>query len=114
MELRRMEKIYRAFSDSTRIRILNIMITGKEFCVEDIQEVLNEGQSKVSRHLSSLVSSALVVREKRGKYNYYYLKKKREKEEEYILYALRKTIENEEWAKKDIESILILDKKKAE
>lgn len=110
MELRKMEKIYKAFSDSTRIRILNIMITGKEFCVEEIQEVLSEGQSKISRHLSSLVISGMIIREKRGKYNYYYLKKKRETEEEYILYALRKVIENEEWAKKDIEAISILDK----
>ena len=64
--------MFRAFSDRTRLRILNLLGTG-ETCVCDLQSVLDVPQPKVSRHLAYLRKARLVTVRKEGLWSYYRL-----------------------------------------
>lgn len=64
--------MFRAFSDRTRLRILN-MLRGGETCVCDLQHVLDVPQPKVSRHLSYLRRAGLVNARKDGYWMHYTL-----------------------------------------
>lgn len=52
-------EIYQCLCDATRLRILNLLNDG-ELCVCHIQEILDEPQVKISKHLSYLRSRGLV------------------------------------------------------
>ena len=64
--------MFRAFSDRTRLRILNLL-RGGETCVCDLQGVLGVPQPKVSRHLAYLRRAGLVAVRKQGLWSYYTL-----------------------------------------
>lgn len=66
------EELFSAFSDRTRLRILNLLKTG-ETCVCDLMKVLGVPQAKVSRHLSRLRKAGLVKARKQGLWHYYRL-----------------------------------------
>jgi ArsR family transcriptional regulator, arsenate/arsenite/antimonite-responsive transcriptional repressor len=72
MKLRTTKRLFRAFADETRLRILNLLSKG-ELCVCDVMRVLKEPQSKVSRHLSYLKRAGLVVGRKQGLWMHYQL-----------------------------------------
>ena len=57
----RVDLMFRAFSDRTRLRILQ-MLSGGELCVCHIVDVLGVPQPKVSRHLAYLRKAGLVLR----------------------------------------------------
>lgn len=65
-------QIYKALSDGTRLRIVNIL-EGKRLCVNQIAEVLETQQAKISRHLFYLKNVGLVRSEKDGLRVYYTL-----------------------------------------
>jgi ArsR family transcriptional regulator len=54
-----METLFKALADSTRLRILGLLLTG-EVCVCHIHESLKITQPKASRHLAYLRKSGLV------------------------------------------------------
>lgn len=64
--------MFRAFSDRTRLRILN-MLRGGELCVCDIVRVLAVPQPKASRHLAYLRRAGLVTARKEGLWQHYSL-----------------------------------------
>lgn len=64
-------RMFRAFTDETRMRILSVLVHSKELCVCDIMRVLNLPQSKVSRHLAYLREAGLVRHRKAGLWSYY-------------------------------------------
>lgn len=68
----RVDVMFRAFSDRTRLRILHLLRTG-ETCVCDLVEVLGVPQPKVSRHLAYLRRAGLVSARKDGLWSYYTL-----------------------------------------
>jgi ArsR family transcriptional regulator len=70
----RADKIFRAFADHNRLRILYLLTKGEQ-CVCDLMDVLKMGQSKVSRHLSYLRKAGLVQSRKEGLWVYYALSK---------------------------------------
>jgi len=67
-----MEALFRALADSTRLRILGLLLTG-EVCVCDIHESLKIPQSKASRHLAYLRKSGLVQTRRDGLWIHYRL-----------------------------------------
>lgn len=67
-----MSRMFRAFSDPTRLRILNLL-SGGELCVCDIVRVLDMSQPKVSRHLAYLRRSGLVLARRQGLWMHYRL-----------------------------------------
>ena len=68
----RVDVMFRAFSDRTRLRILNLL-RGGETCVCDLQATLGVPQAKVSRHLAYLRRAGLVTVRKQGLWSYYTL-----------------------------------------
>ena len=64
--------VFRAFSDRTRLRILNLLQTG-ETCVCDLVRVIDAPQPKISRHLAYLRRAGLVKARKDGLWTHYRL-----------------------------------------
>jgi ArsR family transcriptional regulator, arsenate/arsenite/antimonite-responsive transcriptional repressor len=71
-QLAAMERLFRALSDGTRLRILGLLLTG-EVCVCHIHESLRIPQPKASRHLAYLRRAGLVSTRKDGLWVYYRL-----------------------------------------
>jgi ArsR family transcriptional regulator len=59
MPSNRIDLMFRAFSDRTRLRILHLL-QGGELCVGDIVAILRLPQPRVSRHLAYLRKAGLV------------------------------------------------------
>ena len=65
-------RIFRAFSDATRLRILSLLKQG-EYCVGDLVTILGVPQPKVSRHLAYLRRAGMVEARGQGVWNFYRL-----------------------------------------
>ena len=83
----RVDVMFRALSDRTRLRILH-MLRGGELCVCDIVAVLGVPQPKASRHLAYLRRAGLVVARKQGLWSYYSLARARNTLHEKLLDCL--------------------------
>jgi ArsR family transcriptional regulator len=70
--LARMEQLFKAMADQTRLRIL-ALLAGGEVCVCDIHETLRIPQPRASRHLAYLRRTGLVLDRKEGLWVYYRL-----------------------------------------
>lgn len=68
--MKELEQYFKALGDTNRLRILNLLLHG-ELCVCDIQYVLETTQPNVSRHLSYLKNSGLVL-DRRDGYRIFY------------------------------------------
>jgi ArsR family transcriptional regulator len=64
-------QIFKALGDETRLRIMALLLDGRELCVCDIMATLMLPQSTVSRHLSYLRNSGLVDDRRQGVWMYY-------------------------------------------
>lgn len=72
------DTIFRALSDRTRLRILNLLRDG-ELCVCDLVDVLGVPQPTASRHLAYLRKAGLVTARSEGLWHYYRLAPARRK-----------------------------------
>lgn len=70
----RLEEVFRALADRTRLRIIGLL-AGNEVCVCEIHESLRLPQPTVSRHLAYLRNAGLVTGRKNGLWVYYSLAK---------------------------------------
>jgi ArsR family transcriptional regulator, arsenate/arsenite/antimonite-responsive transcriptional repressor len=68
----RVDTMFRAFSDRTRLRILGLLKSG-ELCVCDLTNVIRAPQPTISRHLAYLRRAGLVTARKEGLWMYYEL-----------------------------------------
>jgi len=68
----RLDRLFRAFADRTRRRILKLLGDG-ELCVGDLVAILRVPQSRASRHLAVLRRAALVRRRESGLWSFYSL-----------------------------------------
>ncbi len=71
-ELYDLAEVFKVFGDSTRIRILFVLL-GEEMCVCDLAEALSMNQSAVSHQLKILKQAKLVNNRREGKQVYYSL-----------------------------------------
>jgi ArsR family transcriptional regulator, arsenate/arsenite/antimonite-responsive transcriptional repressor len=83
----RIDVMFRAFSDRTRLRILSMLRDG-ELCVCHIVNVLGVPQPKASRHLAYLRRAGLVTTRKQGLWSYYSLAPARSEFHEKLLACL--------------------------
>lgn len=70
MKADQLQRVFRIFSDPTRIRIL-ALLEREELAVQEIMEVLGMAQSRVSRHLSILREAGLLEDRRDGTYAFY-------------------------------------------
>ncbi len=68
--LSELQRLFSALSDSTRLRLLNLMAEG-ELCVCFFVEVLDQPQPTISRHLAYLRKAGLVADRRDGKWIHY-------------------------------------------
>ena len=66
-------ELFLLLSDETRLRCLTLLSVEEELCVCELSHTLESIQPKISRHLSLLRRSKLVLHERRGKWVYYRL-----------------------------------------
>ena len=71
-KLLEMETVFKALADSTRLRILGLLLTG-EVCVCHIHDSLKISQPKASRHLAYLRRARLVETRRDGLWVHYRL-----------------------------------------
>ncbi len=74
MSLSKHDRMFKAFADPTRLRILHLLTQG-ELCVCDIVDAMRVPQARVSRHLATLRSAGLVKDRKNGLWRHYSLVK---------------------------------------
>lgn len=71
--LDRVDLVFRAFADRTRLRILHLLRQREEICVCDLMRVLKLPQAKVSRHLAYLRRAGLVSGRRQEQWMHYRL-----------------------------------------
>ncbi|MDD2362115.1 MAG: metalloregulator ArsR/SmtB family transcription factor [Oscillospiraceae bacterium] len=69
------EKVFKAFCDEKRLRILELL-RGGEKCACVLLEQLDLGQSGLSYHMKILVESGIVESRQDGKWTHYKISKK--------------------------------------
>ena len=67
-----MLRLFKVLADSTRLRLLRILRQG-DFTVQDLMQILEMGQSRISRHLKLMSDAGLLQVEKQGTWHYYRL-----------------------------------------
>lgn len=73
-EYERDSKIFKAFCDPNRLKILDILKSG-EHCACKLLEILDVSQSTLSHHMKILTDSKIVNVRKDGKWSHYSLSK---------------------------------------
>jgi ArsR family transcriptional regulator len=97
-------QIYQCFCDSTRLRILHLL-TQTPLCVCHFQEILDEPQVKISKHLAYLRERGMVVAEREQNWMIYSLPKKRDAELELNLQCLQDCVEGDPIFKRDLRNL---------
>jgi ArsR family transcriptional regulator len=107
--LDKQEKIFKALSDSNRIRIVK-MLQRKSLCVCEIKDVLNLATSTVSKHLSILREAGLITDWKDGKWINYKINPEPESLASNALLYVQMQIEDDETIKSDRKKINVVDR----
>ena len=97
-------QIYKALSERMRLRILMLLMHG-ELCVCDLMAVLEEPQSKVSRHVAYLKNSGLIKGKRVGTWMHYFLKEPLDGLAAAHVEFLRKELSGLEWVRDDVEKM---------
>lgn len=93
--LKRMETLYLALADKTRLRLLNL-IRDDEICVCFFTEVLGESQPKISRHLAYLRNAGVVEARRDGKWMHYSIIRPDDPDEARVLEAALDWLDSQE------------------
>lgn len=64
-------EFFKQLGEPTRLALVLLTFRHGELCVCDLMTALDEPQSKISRHLSSLRNGGLLLAERRGQWVYY-------------------------------------------
>lgn len=65
------ENKFKALADNKRLELLCILSREGAHCVCDLSEKVNMSQSKLSYHLKLLLEAGIIIRVKKGTWNYY-------------------------------------------
>ncbi len=67
-------QIFLACSDTSRLRILNLIMSNGEMCISDLEHILDFTQAKTSRHLIYLKNSGILSSRKLNQWVFYQIK----------------------------------------
>jgi ArsR family transcriptional regulator len=98
-------KAFKALSDETRLRILNIL-QERECCVCEVMQALDISQTRASRNLGILYDAGLIKLRKEGLWSLYSID--REQSEEYLsalVQAATRALEKNKQVKEDRERL---------
>lgn len=71
--MEKIEKLFYALSDKTRLRIVRILLDYPEVCVCQFQNIFKVSQPKISFHLRILRDAGIIRSQKKGRWTYYQL-----------------------------------------
>jgi ArsR family transcriptional regulator len=97
--------VFKALSDDSRLRIINLLFYSGELCVCDIEEVMGFTQTKVSRHLAYLRKAGLVDDRKKGLWMLYSIAKPRNEEQKKVLDFVADLLRSDTVARRDAERL---------
>ena len=90
--------LFKALSDETRLQMLILIRQHQELCVCDLENVLEIGQSKASRHLRYLLNAGLLQDRREAIWIYYRIADKLSPGHRAILESIDQLIEPEKLA----------------
>ena len=94
--MRQLIKTFKALSDETRLRILNILME-RECCVCEVMQSLDISQTRASRNLSSLYDAGFLKFRRDGLWVLYSIDKETQAiEYKSLIEIVRKSLENNE------------------
>ena len=102
--MRSAPQFFRALADRTRLRIVNLLARGS-LCVCDIQRILAQPQSSVSRHLALLKSAGLTVDRRDGMRTFYALAASDSRLTRAVLGAIRAHLSAEDAYRADLDEL---------
>ena len=97
-------QIYECLCDRTRLRILHLL-THTPLCVCHFQEILDEPQVKISKHLAYLRKRGLVETAQEKNWIIYSLPEKRDRELEANLKCLQDCVQTDSGFKRDLRAL---------
>ena len=106
-------RIYECLCDPTRLRLLNVLAQGP-LCVCHFQEILDEPQVKISKHLAYLRTRGLVEVERQGNWMIYELPARPSRELKANLACLQDCAQEDPVFKRDLARLKKLAPKFAE
>ena len=99
--MRQLARVFKALSDETRLRILNLLIE-RECCVCEVMQALDISQTRASRNLSILNNSGFVKAKRSGMWVLYSIDAENVPEQYPLLMdTLKKSLENNDEANND-------------
>jgi ArsR family transcriptional regulator len=99
--MRDLVKAFKALSDETRLRILNLLLE-RECCVCEVMQVLNISEPRASRNLSALYDAGFLKLRRQGLWALYSIDKEGLKEHYVnLVEAVRRALEGNETAFQD-------------
>ncbi|MBN1765459.1 MAG: winged helix-turn-helix transcriptional regulator [Sedimentisphaerales bacterium] len=110
--MKAMVRVFKALSDSSRIRILK-MLEIRSLCVCEMTEILQLATSTVSKHLSILRDAGLVSGTKEGKWANFHLN--HDQSDAYVRHLLpliRTWLPDDEIIRDDREKVMLVDRNK--
>ena len=99
-----LEKHFKALADITRLRILNLLLHG-ELCGCDVQHVLDISQPNISRHLTYLKNSGLVLDRRSGFRIFYRLEASNQPARKLLFEYLRNAFRHQPLLTEDIKRL---------
>ena len=99
--MREIVKTFKALSDETRLRVLNLLLE-RECCVCEVMQALNISQPRASRNLSTLYDAGFLKLRREGLWALYSIDKEGLKEHYTdLVEAVRKALKGNETALQD-------------
>jgi ArsR family transcriptional regulator len=98
-------KIFKALSDESRLRILNLLFLTGELCVCDIESTTGFTQTKVSRHLAYLKNAGLVDDRRQGLWILYSIAQPKNEEQRKLIELLRAILQGNAIALRDAKQL---------
>lgn len=110
MRLKKARQIFKAFSDDTRLRIVNLL-NREELSVTEICRILNRKQSIISKHLTRLRLTGIVGDRRKGVNVYYCLMHAKDKSHGRLVKAITNGVSGLKVFKDDLKRLAELKKK---
>ena len=73
IDAQRISRLFKAFADPTRLKVLYVLTLEAELCVCDVAAIIGHSNATASHHLRTLLEQGLVKYRKDGKVVYYSL-----------------------------------------
>jgi len=105
LDVRSFSRLFKVLGDETRLRVVALLSHG-ELCVCHLEEALQLSQPKVSRHLATLRSAAVVEHRREGTWVYYRLIRQLDADCERQLRGLATTFARRSVLRKDLERLV--------